>query len=70
MPPGGFSTSYLADESGLGQAMAYIRPIQKDLNSENIHCVSNLHALTYHPLITEIEFDIQITPNDFEDPNS
>ncbi|WAR07436.1 hypothetical protein MAR_017394, partial [Mya arenaria] len=32
MPTGGFSAAYLADESNLGQALCYIRPIQKDLD--------------------------------------
>ncbi|WAR07778.1 UPL1-like protein, partial [Mya arenaria] len=32
VPTGGFSAAYLADESNLGQALCYIRPIQKDLD--------------------------------------
>ena len=34
VPPGGFSSSHLADESGLGQALCFIRPIQQDLQLE------------------------------------
>ncbi|XP_053402411.1 uncharacterized protein LOC123548416 isoform X2 [Mercenaria mercenaria] len=30
-PAGGFTAAYLADESSLGQAMCYIRPMQKDI---------------------------------------
>ena len=32
MPTGGFTSAYLADESNLGQAVCYVRPIQKDLD--------------------------------------
>ena len=32
IPTGGYTSSYLADESNLGQAVCYIRPIQKDLD--------------------------------------
>ncbi|WAR20106.1 hypothetical protein MAR_001944 [Mya arenaria] len=32
IPPGGYTTKYLCDESSLGQAVCYIRPIQKDLD--------------------------------------
>ncbi|WAR15457.1 hypothetical protein MAR_005562, partial [Mya arenaria] len=32
IPPGGCTTKYLCDESSLGQAVCYIRPIQKDLD--------------------------------------
>ena len=32
MPTGGFTSAFLADESNLGQAICYIRPIQKDLD--------------------------------------
>ena len=30
-PSGGFSSAFLAEESNLGQAVCYVRPIQKDL---------------------------------------
>lgn len=36
IPKGGYTSSYLSDESGLGQAMCYIRPIQKDIEMENL----------------------------------
>ncbi|XP_053386140.1 uncharacterized protein LOC128550670 isoform X2 [Mercenaria mercenaria] len=36
MPAGGYTSAYLADESALGQAMCYIRPIQKDLDTEKM----------------------------------
>lgn len=29
VPPGGMDSQYLADESGLGQALCFIRPIQR-----------------------------------------
>ncbi|KAK3581809.1 hypothetical protein CHS0354_028816 [Potamilus streckersoni] len=32
MPHGGYTSAYLADESNLGQAVCYIRPIQRDLD--------------------------------------
>jgi hypothetical protein len=31
LPAGGYTSVYLADESGLGQAICFIRPIQMDL---------------------------------------
>ena len=31
VPPGGMNSQYLADESGLGQALCFIRPIQRDV---------------------------------------
>ena len=31
--PGGYSVSFLRDSAGLGQALAYIRPLQKDLDT-------------------------------------
>lgn len=30
-PAGGYSVQFLRDAAGLGQALAYIRPLQKDL---------------------------------------
>ena len=30
-PPAGYSVAFLRDESGLGQALAYVRPLQKNL---------------------------------------
>ena len=32
-PPNGYSVPFLRDESGLGQALAYIRPLQLDLDT-------------------------------------
>ena len=31
-PSGGYSVAFLRDAAGLGQALAYIRPLQKDLD--------------------------------------
>lgn len=33
MPPNGFTSNYLANESNLGQAMCYIRPIQRNIST-------------------------------------
>lgn len=33
MPQNGFSTNFLANDSALGQALLYIRPIQKDIDT-------------------------------------
>ncbi|KAL3867437.1 hypothetical protein ACJMK2_044639 [Sinanodonta woodiana] len=32
MPQGGYTSAYLVDKSNLGQAVCYIRPIQRDLD--------------------------------------
>ncbi|XP_028390775.1 uncharacterized protein LOC114515675 [Dendronephthya gigantea] len=33
-PPSGYSVSFLRDASGLGQALAYVRPLQQDLDTK------------------------------------
>ena len=48
IPQGGYNTKYLADESPLGQAVCYIRPIQKDLD---------LDALQVNIMYNTIVFD-------------
>ena len=35
----GYSVRFLRDESGLGQALAYIRPLQKDLNMSPLEVI-------------------------------
>lgn len=47
VPPGGYTTAFLADESALGQAVCYLRPIQVDLDVEpddveGVQLLSNL----------------------------
>ncbi|WAR15041.1 hypothetical protein MAR_005146 [Mya arenaria] len=36
MPPSGYSTNFLSDESGLGGAICYIRPMQEGLSLEQL----------------------------------
>ena len=36
-PPTGYSVPFLRDSSGLGQALAYIRPLQRDLDSNPVN---------------------------------
>ena len=35
-PPGGYSVPFLQDAAGLGQALAYIRPLQMDLETDAV----------------------------------
>ena len=35
-PPGGYSVPFLRDIAGLGQALAYIRPLQMDLDTDAV----------------------------------
>ena len=39
-PPSGYSVTFLRDSSGLGQALAYIRPLQHDLDRTPVFKVS------------------------------
>ena len=39
-PPSGYSVPFLRDSSGLGQALAYIRPLQRDLDRTPVFKVS------------------------------
>lgn len=57
LPPGGYTSQYLSDESFLGQALCFVRPIQKDLDmnesnevSESPHIVFHLSILYHCPL--------------------
>ncbi|XP_046856120.1 uncharacterized protein LOC124449223 [Xenia sp. Carnegie-2017] len=44
-PPNiGYSVHFLRDSSGLGQAIAYIRPVQADLDSSSLETKDHAHA--------------------------
>ena len=44
-PPGGYSVPFLRDAAGLGQALAYIRPLQKDLDTFTIKSTEQVRSL-------------------------
>ena len=44
-PPGGYSVQFLRDAAGLGQALAYIRPLQKDLDTFTIESTEQVRSL-------------------------
>ena len=44
-PPGGYSVPFLRDAAGLGQALAYIRPLQKDLDTFTIESTEQVRSL-------------------------
>ena len=61
-PTCGYSVPFLRDSSGLGQAIAYIRPIQKDLDSTPLQPTTEMRnsLLTEVYQIYENKFKIQI----------
>jgi len=36
MPPGGYNVNFLANHSNIGQAVCFIRPIQRNLSMEDV----------------------------------
>ncbi|CAH3046598.1 unnamed protein product, partial [Porites lobata] len=45
LPPGGYSLPFLRDAAGLGQALAYRRPLQKDLDTFTMESREQVRSL-------------------------
>ena len=45
-PPSGYTVKFLRDSAGLGQAIAFVRPLQCNLNREAIKPVSAMWVIT------------------------